>query len=563
MFDRHVPEMDATALVGALRDCAWDERVAQNRQLVLAAQWAVVHDPEGLPRAGSGPVNLVGERAVRMGGPGTPLVREFAAAELAPEIGLSVYQAQSLIEDAQDLKHRFPLIWRQIRAGRVRAFVARQIARRTRDLPLVMAKRIDELLVGKIINLPPKRVEHLVDAAILKVDPERVRKLVEDAKRARFVEFSHSTEHGIRGMYARMDAPDAARLKAMIKRMADILINSEPIPGVRYGHAQTRREWEVVALNVLGDPALAFRILVEHDQPELFSALADLFTPDPDAPLSEEAPSDPDREPPAEESEPDPETLPPDDLDQLPDYLARSQNSDAGGAADGPEAEAVPPVPAPAWDPALEAAKERALRALVKQIDPAKLVAPVTLYVHLTDAALSSAAGPCTGADGDAPVARVEGVGPVLLDQLAEWLCTGSRIRVVPVVDPGCIPPVDAYEFPDRMREALWLRTPASVFPYSANTSRSMDINHTDPYRAGGKGQTGLHNAGPIGRSEHRFLTHGRISVRQPSPGVYVYRTMYGRVLITNPTGTFDLGTGEWATAIWQFSDGSTPTVAA
>lgn len=49
----------------------------------------------------------MGERAIRLGGPGTLLMAEFAAAELAPEIGLSVHQAQSLIADAKDLTHRF------------------------------------------------------------------------------------------------------------------------------------------------------------------------------------------------------------------------------------------------------------------------------------------------------------------------------------------------------------------------------------------------------------------------------------------------------------------------
>jgi hypothetical protein len=145
----------------------------------------------------------------------------------------------------------------------------------------------------------------------------------------------------------------------------------------------------------------------------------------------------------------------------------------------------------------------------------------------------------------------------VLLSRVQAWLGAGSRVRVVPVVDPGMIPPVDGYEFPQRMREALWLRTPASVFPYSANTSRGMDINHTDPYRSGsppGAGQTGLHNAGPLGRAEHRFVTHGRISMRQPSDGTYVFKTMFGRVLITNPTGTFDLGDREWAAAVWQLA---------
>jgi hypothetical protein len=568
MFDRYVPEMDASMVVGALRDGAWDEIVTQSRQLSLVAQWAAVHPGAELPSAGTGRLSVVGERAVRYGGPGTPKVAEFAAAELAPEVRLSVYQAHSLIADAVDLKFRFPLIWERIRRCQVRAYVARQIARRTRELPFDVAQRIDRLLVDKVTNLPPQRIEHLVDAALVKADPEGVRKAVEQAKRARMAHFSPSTPYGIRSLYARLDAPDATRLKATISRLTDILMHSpEPIPGVRYGDAQTRSEWEAIALATLGNPGLAFRILVEHDQPDLFTRTSELFDTDPDAPVNDsQAPFDydVDGEMPVDDLPPDPETLPPDDLDDL-GGVPESTELDLGSIADDahrPEADADDGV---VREHVSEAARQAALEALVRAIDPTKLFAAATLYVHLTDAALASAvSADCGDVDlGETPIARVEGVGPVLLSQVQEWLGSASRIRVAPVIDPGAIPPVDAYEFPDRMREALWLRTPASVFPYSTNLSRGMDINHTDPYRTGGSGQTGLHNAGPLGRAEHRFVTHGRISVRQPGPGVYVYKTMYGRVLITNPTGTFDLGDREWAAAVWQLADQQSAAVAA
>lgn len=580
MFDRHVPEMDAQALVSALQDCGWDELVAQNRQLVLAAQWAAIHAPADYPE-GVGRFGMVEERVVRYGGPGTPMVAEFAAAELAPEVRLSVYQAKSLIADAVDLKFRFPLIWAEVRRGRVRAFVVRQIAHRTRDLPLSVAGRIDRILVDKIINMPPRRIEHLVDAALVKADPERVQKLVQQAQRSRRVEFSQSTEHGIRGLYARLDAADAARLKATICRLTDILMNSpEPIAGVRYRDARTREEWETIALTTLADPTLAFRILVEHDEPELFTAVEELFLPGPrDVRNDPSAPFDLRSEPPADDVPADPDTLPPDDLDEPIDLELVRYEVPAEPAAR--QDEVIPPtsdldvvldaVPEQTTTAERAAAREAALRALVKSIDPVKLLPPVTMYVHLTDAALASVVGgDCTATDaaeaGEAHIARFEGVGPVLLSQVREWLGAGARVRVVPVVDPGMIPPVDAYEFPQRMREALWLRTPASVFPYSANTSRGMDINHTIPYRSGsppGAGQTGLHNAGPLGRAEHRFVTHGRVSIRQPGDGTYLFKTRFGRVLITNPTGTFDLGVGQWARAVWQLACQQTMTKAA
>ena len=60
--------------------------------------------------------------------------------------------------------------------------------------------------------------------------------------------------------------------------------------------------------------------------------------------------------------------------------------------------------------------------------------------------------------------------------------------------------PVDAYETPYRLREAVFLRDPVDVFPYGNATSRALDLDHSTPYvlpdRGGPPGQTGLHNLG-------------------------------------------------------------------
>ena len=92
---------------------------------------------------------------------------------------------------------------------------------------------------------------------------------------------------------------------------------------------------------------------------------------------------------------------------------------------------------------------------------------PATLYVHVTQQAFDDA----LDGDGDG-VARVEGVGPVLLDQVRGWL--GHRqVTVKPVIDLPGMPAVDRYEVPPTMAEAVKLRTPADCFPYSPNASGS------------------------------------------------------------------------------------------
>jgi hypothetical protein len=157
------------------------------------------------------------------------------------------------------------------------------------------------------------------------------------------------------------------------------------------------------------------------------------------------------------------------------------------------------------------------------------------LYLHLSRDNLDTGQG----------LARVNDVGPVLLGEVREWL--GHRNVVVkPVLDIEALAPVDAYEVPHRMAEAIRLRTPADCFPYSPNVSGSGDIDHTQPYlpitQGGLPGQTAVDNLGWIGRRNHRVKTFGRWKVTQPRSGVWLWRTPHGRYYLVDHMGTTPLG---------------------
>ena len=155
----------------------------------------------------------------------------------------------------------------------------------------------------------------------------------------------------------------------------------------------------------------------------------------------------------------------------------------------------------------------------------------VTLYVHLTDEALGTGSG----------VARVEQVGPVTLDRVRTWL-GHANVVVKPVIDLNDQIPVDAYEIPDRIRDAVHLRTPADCFPYATSTRRTGDLDHTIPYlspdNGGPPGQTSVDNLGPLTRNHHRIKTHGRWQVAQPFNGIFVWRSPHGRYHLVDHTGT-------------------------
>ncbi|HEX7276859.1 MAG TPA: hypothetical protein VF244_05745, partial [Acidimicrobiales bacterium] len=141
-----------------------------------------------------------------------------------------------------------------------------------------------------------------------------------------------------------------------------------------------------------------------------------------------------------------------------------------------------------------------------------------------------------------AGVARMEGVGPITIGQASEFL-RHSHVTIKPVIDLEADRPVDGYEVPDRLREQMHLRSPGSVFPWSAATGRRMDLDHTTPYlsrEAGGPpGQTRVGNLGKLTRYEHRVKTHGMgWRHRQPEPGIHHWRTPTGHEFTVDHTGT-------------------------
>ena len=186
------------------------------------------------------------------------------------------------------------------------------------------------------------------------------------------------------------------------------------------------------------------------------------------------------------------------------------------------------------------------------KVDPRRARPTVVLHIHLSEEALLSRLAGCPGG-----VARMEQVGPVTLGQVRQFLNRAEcDIRVLPVIDPAETPPADSYEIPRRIREAVFLQTPASVFPWGTGTSLRMDLDHTIPYlppsRGGPPGQTAMDNLGPLSRSEHRLKTHGRWRLRQPAQGLYLWRSPYGGTYLVTNAGTQDLGQNDFADTIWR-----------
>ncbi len=167
-------------------------------------------------------------------------------------------------------------------------------------------------------------------------------------------------------------------------------------------------------------------------------------------------------------------------------------------------------------------------------VDPERLLPRADLVVHLSAphvAGHEGADGPSIGVEH--AVARVERIGPTLLDWLGDLL-GGRRITVRPVLDVDRLAPVDSYEIPGPMRQAIRYREPYDTFPGSTRSSgRGCDLDHTRAYQPDGPpGQTRLDNLSPLSRRAHRAKTHGGWVVHQVVPGVLVWRSPGGYVYL-------------------------------
>lgn len=179
--------------------------------------------------------------------------------------------------------------------------------------------------------------------------------------------------------------------------------------------------------------------------------------------------------------------------------------------------------------------------------DWSRLLPAITLFVHVYAGRLTRAAGlDETGATG---MARIEGVGLVTEGWIRDRLGPRAKVTVRPVMDLDGQAPVDAWEIPDRHRQAVRLMTPADAFPWSTASTNSdggwsgMQIDHTEAWRPdAGPGQSRIGNYGPLTQRHHNLKTHAGWQVKQPFAGIYVWRDPEGAYYLVDHTGTRRVG---------------------
>lgn len=497
------------ALLDAIGSWMDETRAREVWTFQSAARFADMFSPDSLPPDAR---TLPGmERCLRLGGEGTPLVREFAGAHFGARIGKGSWAGKKMIANALDVRERFPKLWARVDTGAVRIYLAEAVAERTRHLSMEAARFVDDEIADYTDGrVSWSRFQDILDGKIVAADPEAAARREAESAARQFAKASRSSEDGMKGFYIRAGIGVIAQIDATVTYLAAAL------KALGDGDSEDMRR--VKACLIMANPAQAMELLVAFATHRARDTAGTTSTDSGDAdPADEQLPIHEHDLHPSDNDADDPD----DGAGPCPS---------CGGQSGNPEPFTKPTPFRPGHitpDPT----------ARPFTWDWSKLLPRVTLYLHLAqDTVIRDRGG----------VVRWEGEGPVTVQYLSENLAPFHQFVVKPVIDLANQAPVDAYEIPDRHREAVHLRTPADIFPYSSNLARSKQIDHNVPYvppdQGGSPGQSSMGNYGPMARFHHLVKTFSPWEVKQPFPGIYLWRDPFGQHYLVDHTGTRKLG---------------------
>jgi hypothetical protein len=195
-----------------------DRRQAFVEEYDLALAWADLHST---PPAAEIPG---GDRLVRLGGEGTPPLRDPCLEELALARSEHVHATRSLLADLLDLRHRLPRLWVAVQGLRVEPWVARKIASMSRKLTPQAAAVVDAA-VAAAVGQANGRLLAIAEAKTIEADEAARATDLADARTLTGVWLTASREEapGLRTVFARLQAGDAVWVDATIDRVADLL----------------------------------------------------------------------------------------------------------------------------------------------------------------------------------------------------------------------------------------------------------------------------------------------------------------------------------------------------
>ena len=212
-----IEDLDDSGLLEAASEAERLDRMVQRRKLQIAYQWCVAHPatPEsGTATWGDAGLPGLGDCDASLAGDGTPSVAPFVAEELGAAMGVSTQSAMSLMADALDLWHRFPLLWAKVQRLEVAPYKTRQLAEATRSLPFEAARWVDEELAARVNGFGIPTIQRLVALAAARYAPEEQAEKEHSARSQWHVTLTHPRPGEFAGTSWLEAAGDTADLTA-------------------------------------------------------------------------------------------------------------------------------------------------------------------------------------------------------------------------------------------------------------------------------------------------------------------------------------------------------------
>lgn len=248
--------------------CAREMRRAGAELLVLAYEWAVAHPVDRLDPKEAGKPGR--ERATILGGPGTPEVTEFAAAEFGARIERSTHHGRKLMGGALDIKIRLPLLWGRVQALEVRDSYALYVAERTRELSAEEAAWVDqEVAEAADGRIPWSHFEALVAGKVAAAAPKLAKEKEERAAAATYVRAirprAGDETHGIGTFVVRAPLPVIEALETAVNTLAHRLQEQLPEPAGPDDETPGIDELRVQAIALLASPKVTDQAPVDGE----------------------------------------------------------------------------------------------------------------------------------------------------------------------------------------------------------------------------------------------------------------------------------------------------------
>ncbi|WP_148614206.1 HNH endonuclease signature motif containing protein [Nocardioides rubriscoriae] len=261
-----------------------DESRAQVAKLNAVLDWAAVNTAD--PDETAALLDPMEEPALHLGGPGCPVIGEYAALDLALSLGMSTDGGLAYLGKALELRYRLPRLYARVVKLEVPVWKAFRVAEHTMSLPAAGATEVDKDIAPFLHTCSWAQVDRAVDAARAKHDPdeaERRRKKAAEHRHAD-VHLGHANTSGTVEMTATLDLADAIDLEAALKNGAQALadLGSTESLDVRRSQALGEMGRQQLALDLLTGGTGRGVTLYAHldaDHPDLPGFLDNTWSP--------------------------------------------------------------------------------------------------------------------------------------------------------------------------------------------------------------------------------------------------------------------------------------------